>query len=60
MKGGSNWPSPQEKLPSKSPALSGLKYFRNNEKKLLNCLIIVLKLYLKLNTKQNMEKDSKY
>ena len=25
--GGSNWPPPQEKLPSKSPALLGLKHF---------------------------------
>ena len=58
--GWSNWPSPQEKLPSKSPALLGLKYFMNTEKKLSNCLMIVLKLYLKLNTKQNIEKDSKY
>ena len=28
----------------------------NHEKKLLNCLMIILELYLKLNTKQNTEK----
>ena len=37
-----------------------LKDFTNHEKKLSNCLIIIVKLYLKLNTKQNMEKDLKY
>ena len=32
----------------------------NHEKKLSNCLMIILKLHLKLNTKQNMEQDTKY
>ena len=36
-----------------------LKHFTNHEKKLSNCLMIILKLYLDLNIKQNMEKDSK-
>ena len=37
-----------------------LKYCRKHKKKLSNCLIIILQLYLRLNLKQNMEKDSKY
>ena len=32
----------------------------NHEKLLLNYLMIILQLYLRLNTKQNMENDSKY
>ena len=32
----------------------------NHEKKLSNCLMIILELYLKLNTKQNTENVSKY
>ena len=34
-----------------------LNCFANREKLLLNYLIIILQLYLRLNTKQNMEKD---
>ena len=37
-----------------------LNCFMNHEKLLLNYLINILQLYLRLNTKQNMEKDSKY
>ena len=37
-----------------------LKNFANHEKKLSICLMIILEFYLKLNTKQNMEKISKY
>ena len=37
-----------------------LKHLTNYEKKLSNCLTIILELHLKLNTKQNMEKVSKY
>ena len=37
-----------------------LKNFMNHEKKLSDCLIITLELYLKLNTKQIMEKVAKY
>ena len=37
-----------------------LKHFTNNQKKLSNCLMNILKLYLKLNIKQNMGKVSKY
>ena len=37
-----------------------LKHFPYHKKKLSNCLIIILKLYLKPNPKQNMEQDSKY
>ena len=32
----------------------------NHEKKLSNCLMIILELYLKLNTEQNTENVSKY
>ena len=32
----------------------------NHEEKLSNCLMIILELYLKVNTNQNMEKFSKY
>ena len=34
-----------------------LKHFTNYEKKLSNYLILILELYLGLNTKQNKEKD---
>ena len=37
-----------------------LKHFTNNQKKLSNSLMNILKLYLKLNIKQNMGKVSKY
>ena len=37
-----------------------LKHFINQEKKFSNCLMIILQLYLKVNTKQNMEKVSTY
>ena len=37
-----------------------IKHFTNHEKKLKNCLMISLEFYLRLNTKQNMEKVSKY
>ena len=32
----------------------------NHEKKLSNGLMVILELYLKLNTKQNLEKGSNY
>ena len=41
-------------------ALENLNCFTNHEKLLLNCLMIILQLYLRLNTKQNMEKVLKY
>ena len=41
-------------------AIKLLKHFTNHEKKLSNCLVIILELHLKLNTKQNMEKVSKH
>ena len=41
-------------------AIKILKRFTNHEKKLANCLMIILELNLKLDTKQNMEKGSKY
>ena len=34
-----------------------LNHFTNHEKKLSNCLMIILGLHLKLNTKQYMEKN---
>ena len=37
-----------------------LNCFRNHEKLLLNRLMIILQLHLRLNTKQFMEKGSKY
>ena len=37
-----------------------LKHFINHDKKLSSCFMIVLGLYLKLNTKQNIKKVSKY
>ena len=37
-----------------------LKHFTNQEEKVSNYLMIILDLYLKLNAKQNMEKDKKY
>ena len=36
------------------------KYFTDHNKRLIHCLMIIPKLYLKLNIKQNMEKRSKY
>ena len=47
-------------LVKQKSAIKKLKHFTNHEKKFSNCLIIILKFYLKLNTKQNVEKDSKY
>ena len=41
-------------------ALKILNCFTNDKKLLLNLLIIILHLCLRLNTKQNMEKVSKY
>ena len=41
-------------------ALGNLNCFTNHEKLLLNYLMIILQLYLRLNTKQNMEKVLKY
>ena len=40
-------------------ALKILKHFTSHGKKLSNCLMIILQLYMKLNIKQNMEKVSK-
>ena len=40
--------------------LNTLPHFTNHDKKLSNCLTVILKFYLKLNIKQNMEKESKY
>ena len=37
-----------------------IKHYTNRKKKLSNRLMIILKLCLKLNTKQDVEKDSKY
>ena len=36
-----------------------LKHFTNHKKNLANCVMIILELYLRLNTKQNTEKVSK-
>ena len=41
-------------------ALENIKLIVNHEKLLSNFSIIILQLYLMLNAKQNMEKDSKY
>ena len=47
----------RDKSEEQNVAKKILKHFTNHEKKLSNCLMIILKLYLKLNRKQNMEKD---
>ena len=49
-----------EKPEDQKSAIKILKHFVNHDKKLSNYLIIILELYLNLNTKQNMEKDWKY
>ena len=49
-----------EEQKAKTNNIKQLKHFINNKKKLSNCFIIILELYLKWNTKQNMEKASKY
>ena len=36
-----------------------INWFTNHKKLLLNNLMIILQLYLRLNTKQNMKYDSK-
>ena len=46
-----------EKPEDQKSTLKISKHFTNHEKKLSNCLVIILELYLNLNTKQNMEKD---
>ena len=40
-------------------AISNIKTLYEHKKKLSNCLMIILELCLKLNTKQNMEKVSR-
>ena len=47
--------SKEQKSPSEN-----IELFRDHKMLLLNYLMNVLQLYLWLNTKQNMEKDSKY
>ena len=41
-------------------AINNIKTLYKSREKLSNCLVIILELHLKLNTKQNMEKVSKY
>ena len=41
-------------------AINNMKNFMNHKKNLSNCLTSVFELCLKLNTKQNVEKFSKY
>ena len=36
-----------------------LKHLANHKKKIANCVMIILELYLRLNTKQNTDKVSK-
>ena len=40
--------------------IKNIKCITNHDKNLSNCLKIILKMDLKLNTKQTMENDSKY
>ena len=40
--------------------IKNFKILYESRKKLSNCLMIILKLYLKLNIKENMEEDSKH
>ena len=58
VKGGKNQSS--KKCKKKKVIKKTLKHFTNHEKKLSSCLMVIPKLYLKLNTKQDIEKDSKY
>ena len=50
----------RNKLEEQESALKILNFFTNHKKLLLNYLMIILHLCLRLNTKQNMEKVSKY
>ena len=48
------------KLKEEKGAVESIKLLTSHEKLLLNYLMIILQLHLKLNIKQNMEKDWKY
>ena len=41
-------------------AMKNIMALYESQEEVSNCLMIILKLYLILNAKQNMEKDSKY
>ena len=49
----------RDKFEEPKSAMKNFKHFTNDDKKLSICLTIILKLYMKLNTKQNMENESK-
>ena len=48
----------EHKLKEQKIILNNLKMLAKQDKKLSNCLMIILQLYLRLNMKQSMEKDS--
>ena len=48
------------KLKEEKGSVESIKLLTSHEKLLLNYLMIILQLHLKLNIKQNMEKDWKY
>ena len=46
----------KHKSEEQKSAIEILKHFKNHEKKLSNCLMIILKLYLKLNSKKMLQR----
>ena len=52
-----NWKNKSEKQIS---AIENIKNLHKSGEKLLNCLMIILKLHLRLNTNKFMGKDSEY
>ena len=49
-----------KKSEGQKSAIKNIKTFYESREKISNCLMIILELYLKLNTKQNTKKGSKY
>ena len=50
----------EHKSEEQKNTINKLRMFYKAREKLLHCLMIIPQLYVKLNIKQNMEKDSKY
>ena len=50
----------EHKSKEQKNTINNLEMFYKAREKLSSCLMIILQLYLRINIKQNMEKDSKY
>ena len=50
----------EHKSKEQKNTINNLEMFYKAREKLSSCLMMILQLYLRINIKQNMEKDSKY